>query len=125
MSNKTLLDTDVIIYYTKGSEKYADFINSLGQVNVSFITIGELYRGALNKNDLRNIISLTKHFNVLPCTPKVSALSTKLLEKYALSHGLGILDAIIAGTAIKNNLILITLNIKHFQMIKELKVKKV
>jgi predicted nucleic acid-binding protein len=51
---------------------------------------------------------------------KISQLALKLMERYLLSSHLLILDAIIAATAIRHNLTLITGNLKHFKMIKGL-----
>ena len=47
-----------------------------------------------------------------------------ILEEHHLASGILLFDAFIAATAIENNLILITGNLKHFKMIKELKVEK-
>jgi hypothetical protein len=45
------------------------------------------------------------------------------VEEYSLSHGLRAGDAIIAATAVENNMALSTGNAKHFKPIKELKLK--
>ena len=45
------------------------------------------------------------------------------VEEYTLSSGLGAADAVIAATAVENNLILASSNVKHFKSIKELQVK--
>lgn len=42
------------------------------------------------------------------------------VEEYSLSHSVRAGDAIIAATAIENNLSLITANYEHFKPIKEL-----
>jgi len=46
------------------------------------------------------------------------------VENYHLSSGLFILNAIIAATAMENNFVLMTSNLKHFQMIEGLKMEK-
>ena len=45
-----------------------------------------------------------------------------LLEKYALSHRLSVPDALIAATALSQNLALYTLNVKDFRFIPDLKL---
>ena len=44
------------------------------------------------------------------------------METFYLSHGLGIPDALVAATAIHHQLVLYTRNVRHFQMIPDLKV---
>jgi predicted nucleic acid-binding protein len=44
----------------------------------------------------------------------------RLMKLYAISHGLRIPDALIAATAMEENLTLVTANIKHFSFIKDL-----
>lgn len=48
---------------------------------------------------------------------------TEYIEEYTLSSGLRAGDAIIAATAVENNMTLISSNAKHFKPIKELKLK--
>lgn len=42
------------------------------------------------------------------------------IEEYALGSGLRSGDAIIAATAVENNLPLVSSNVKHFRIIKDL-----
>lgn len=119
-----LIDTSIIIDYLREKKRAASFLNSLDQVIISMITAGEIYQGAKDKKELKSINKLLKFFKILPIDEPVSQLSLKLLEKYVLSGGLLILDSMIAATAINNNLTLITGNLKHFEMIKGLKVEK-
>lgn len=91
---------------------------------VSVITVCELYQGVSNKIVLRKIKSTLSNFKVFPLTESISEKLLMLVEQYHLSHGLLIPDALIATTAIENNLTLLTGNFKHFQMIEGLKVEK-
>jgi len=45
------------------------------------------------------------------------------VEEYALSASMRAGDAIIAATAIENNMMLVSSNVKHFKVIKELQLK--
>lgn len=124
-SKSYLVDTNIIIHYTKGSDRHTEFLNSLDNVNVSFIALSELFYGARDKKDLKKLISLAEYFEVAACNVEISKISVEIIKNYSLSHGLTILDSIIAATAIHHKLILATENIKHFKMIKGLKVEKV
>jgi hypothetical protein len=59
--------------------------------------------------------------NLLPLTANTSHKAYELTKTYAKSHGLEIPDALIAASAISNDLSLATTNKKHFSMIKDLR----
>jgi tRNA(fMet)-specific endonuclease VapC len=46
-----LLDTNIIISYLKNEEKIVNLIKNLSQINISVITVGEMYYGAKNSNN--------------------------------------------------------------------------
>jgi len=117
-----LIDTNVIIDYLRQNAKISLWFNQLKRPQISVITAAELYQGVRNKTQLRAIRSLIDHFMVLPIDPNTSFLAISLLEKYFLSQNLLILDALIAATAIENDLFLVTDNSKHFKFIPSLKL---
>lgn len=123
MSNY-LIDTNIIIDYLRGKSKAKDFLESQNIKTISFITAGEIYQGAISKKELKLITQALSEFSIIPCDSQISTLALDLLSQYVLSHHLLILDAIIAATAIKNNLALLTGNYKHFSFISNLKVTK-
>jgi len=61
---------------------------------------------------------------VLPLTENIGHRALIYIEEYALSHHLYAGDAIIAATAVENNMPLVSGNAKHFQSIKELTFHK-
>jgi predicted nucleic acid-binding protein len=63
-----------------------------------------------------------KYYDVLEIDERVSRLSEKLIEKYALSHGLKIPDAIIGATAIVHEIEIYTYNIKDFHYLPNIKL---
>ncbi len=60
---------------------------------------------------------------VLPLTENIGHRALIYIEEYTLSSGLRAGDAIIAATAIENNMTLVSSNAKHFRVIKDLKLK--
>ena len=119
-----LLDTCIIVDYLRKNKKAALFLSSLEKPLISVITAAEVYQGCRNKKELNEVKKALRFFNIIPINEAISQLSLELLEKHTLSFGLLILDSLIAATAIKNNLTLMTANIKHFKMIKTLKLEK-
>ena len=114
-----LCDTNIIIEFYKNNQTIVNELKIIGvdQLAISVITQAELYYGALNKAEL---LKIQKHLNLLPNFPidnQVSAQFIQLMERYSLSHKLTIPDALIAATALVNNVNLYTLNLKDFRFI--------
>ena len=63
-----------------------------------------------------------QNLKVFPITEKISNYFIDLMINYSLSHNLDLPDALIASTAIINDLELYTLNLKHFKYIQNLKL---
>jgi predicted nucleic acid-binding protein len=59
----------------------------------------------------------------LPITENIGHRASIYIEEYTLSSGIRSGDAIIAATAVENNLILASSNSKHFKVVKELQLK--
>lgn len=81
------------------------------------ITVGELYFGARDKRELKALRGNLSLLLQIPIDEEISRLHVEFLEKYSLSHKLGIPDALIAATAIRHSIQLYTLNTKDFRYI--------
>lgn len=120
---KYLIDSNVIIFYLRDDTKAVSFLDNLGKFYISSIIAGEVYQGAKNKKELKTTTDFfSKYCHIIPVNIQMSDLALELLQKYVLSHGLLILDALIAATAIEENLQLVTANTKHFKFVKGLKI---
>lgn len=124
---KEFFDSTVIIDFLRGNLKAAEYINKILHHNlpvlISTVTYAELLIGAKNKNDQIKLEKTLKPFNFIPINEEICNLAINLLKNFTLSYGILILDSFIAATALLNHYTLVTANIKHFQMIKGLKVK--
>ena len=125
--NIYLLDTCICVALLKKSPSVIQRLREVGTHNckISDITLAELYFGAFKSGK-------EKHFN------DVSEIS-KLFEKYPIQHirkygetrwelekqglRIGDMDMFIAATALEEDLILVTGNVKHFERIPGLKVE--
>ncbi len=61
---------------------------------------------------------------VLPLTPAISALSVSLMEQFAWSRRPGVDDMLIAATALSRKEMLATGNVKHFDFIPGLVLRR-
>jgi predicted nucleic acid-binding protein len=82
----------------------------------------ELYFGAFNKRELTKIKSRLQSLHIVNIDKQISKTAINLIEKYAKSHGLQIPDALIAASAICNQIELFTYNVKDFKFIKDVKL---
>jgi predicted nucleic acid-binding protein len=79
---------------------------------------------AENRFGTHGLSGVDRGFIVLPFTENIGHRASIYIEEYTLSSGLRSADAIIAATAVDNNLALMSSNRKHFRTIKELNFKK-
>jgi len=121
---KVLLDTSVIIEFLRVKEKDKTLHYKLAdkyQLYVSIITHTELYSGRSvweNKDARSELESLLSEIKIIPLDKKISMEAGKLKAKYDMN----LIDAIIAATSLKTKIQLVTLNTKHFSLIKGLKI---
>jgi predicted nucleic acid-binding protein len=119
-----LLDTNIFVEISKGNVAMVSIVEHIEKQNivVSDISRAELFYGARDKMELKQLQRLINYLNIFPITPEVSTLAVKFVEAYCLSHKARILDMLIAATAIYYNVELYTLNVKDFIFIPGLKL---
>ena len=61
--------------------------------------------------------NLMQYFPVIPLNDEAAVKGGLYRRQYGKSHGVGIVDALLAASAENSNLILATRNVKHFPMI--------
>jgi len=114
---KVFIDTCIMIEYLRDNielDKNYSYVNS--------IVLMELYIGAKNKRDLREIKAKLQGFKLLDINQDIINLSIQIIETFSLSHGAKIQDSIIASTCLINNLPIYTYNIKDFKYIPNLDI---
>ncbi len=118
-----IFDTDIFIWVERGHKKAADLLEKSSVRKISIQTFMELLQGARNKVEQKNIRDFIKQCNisVLPFTENIGHRAAIYIEEYAMSTGMRAGDAIIAATAMENDLELITSNKKHYAAIVNLK----
>lgn len=117
-----LFDTDILIWVQRGNGKAAGLIEKNVERTISIQSFMELLQCAQSKNQQKYTKDFLVDFNfrILPFTENIGHRASIYVEEYSLSTGLRAGDAIIAATAVENNLSLATSNKKHFKEIKDL-----
>ena len=125
--NIYLLDTCICIALLKKSPSVIQRLREVGTHNcmISDITLAELYFGAFKSgkekhfNDVSEISKLFKNFPI-QYMRKYGEIRWELERQ---GFRIGDMDMFIAATAIEEDLILVTDNVKHFNSIPGLKVE--
>ena len=117
-----LCDTNILIDVLRGNEGTKQVLEQIGFENIciSIITKAELLYGVRDKQEKTQLTRLLTGLTVYQLTDEISNVFDGLMMDYSLSHKIGIPDALIAATAIVNNISLITSNMKDFKFIPEI-----
>lgn len=120
-----MFDTDIFIWVQRGNNNAAKIMEKSEDKFLSIQTYMELLQCAKNKTQHKYVKDFLSSFGfiVLPFTENIGHRASIYIEEYTSSSGLRSGDAIIAATAVENNLTLISSNLKHFRVIKELRYK--
>ena len=121
-----LIDTDVLIWLTRGHEGAAVRLKRLGIWRISAVTYMELAQGCRDKSELDRIKKALREggTQIAPLNEAVCQRAMRLIDEYALSDGLRLGDALIAATALEYGIPLLTANVKHYDPIRGLKVER-
>jgi len=119
-----LIDTNIVIGCFRGNEAILSELlkNDLSSIGISSVTICEMYSG-MRKTEKRKTIELLRKFNKFFISENISKKTESLCLEY-FQKGLALPDALIAATALENNLQLFTLNKKDFDFIEGIKFYK-
>ena len=120
-----LYDTDAFIWFKRGVVAVAEIMANDKSRGISLQTYLELMQGARNRSQLVFAKRFVEDFDfaIVPIERAVGNLAARLVEQFALSHGMRAGDALVAATALENNMALCTANVKHFRQIPGLQVR--
>ena len=121
-----VIDTDVLIWYMRGNEKAYQLIENSKNFFISAITYMELVQGLRNKQELTKFRKALNGWNaqILYVSEEVSAKAMFYVEQHFLSHSMQLADALIGAKAIAHGLPILTGNDKHYNVIKDIQIKK-
>lgn len=120
-----LIDTDVLIDYSRGIEKTKGILKNLESdriLAISVVTQLELMVGCENKADFKSLQKFLSNFEIIQLSKSASEKAVDLFTKYRLSHGVLIPDMLIASTALTLEIPLLSKNRKDFHFIHKLKL---
>ena len=120
-----LYDTDILIWVQRANEKAAKLVEKDRDKFLSVQSYMELLQGAKNKTHHKYVKNFINdfEFSILPFSENIGHRALVYIEEYSLSSNMRAGDAIIAATAVENNMELVSSNVKHFKVVKDLQLK--
>jgi len=122
-----VIDTSIFIDHLRARDKKKSklfLIPDSEPIFLTSVTMYELLMGATDENKLKDIRMLTEEIPVLPFDESVSRKAAEIYHELRLENKMiEFRDIFIAATCLVFELPLITLNKKHFERIKGLKLK--
>lgn len=123
MIDSVLVDSDLLIdlaHEDRVVEKYLHIIEKTFRLSISAITRMEILVGCRNKVEQKEALQFLAKFPVFEVHPGISQKAVELILQYNLSHNLLVPDALIAATAIEEEIPLASKNQRDFKFIKGL-----
>ena len=116
--NELLLDTNVLIDYLRNIPEAVKYLEDVkDSITISAMTVAELHAGARDNDEKLVLREFTSAFTVIPANAVICEMGGDFRSQYGPSHGVDLIDGILAATAIINKVPIVTLNKKHFPMI--------
>lgn len=119
-----LCDTNIFIGYFHGDEtiiKELDYL-TFDRLAISVVSVAEIYYG-MRKKEATVTRELVRRFTILHLDKEISKLFIQLVLGYK-DMRVGVPDALIAATAVANQVELFTLNKKDFDFMDGIKLYK-
>jgi len=126
---KYLLDTNICIHFFRGNYNLIEKIEEVGIENcaISEITLAELVFGAENSNFPENNFNIIETFSeqvaILPILDAVQEYGKEKVRLRKQGKMISDFDLLIGTTAIVNNLIMVTENVKEFNRIEKIRLE--
>ena len=111
-----LLDTDVLIDIQRGFAAAAEWFAIDPDVGIPGFVVMELVQDARNSDEVRKALALVDGLQVVWQSEAECQTALEEFSTLHLSHGLGLLDALIAATAVGHGGVLNTFNERHYRM---------
>lgn len=125
MIRKLLIDTDVLVDYLRGLDQSSVFLEKevvKSICMISSITLAELYAEVREGKERQVLEGFLRAFEVIALNGDIARTGGLYRRDYGKSHGVRLADAIIAATAEHSDARLVTLNKKHYPMLKDVLV---
>lgn len=120
-----VVDTDVLIDVLRGDNQARAWLSTIEpqRLGIPVLVLMEILLGARDRQEQRAMSEDLARHMILHLESGDSQKAQQWFEQFRLSHGIGILDCLIAAIAIRVGKPFYTFNLKHFLVIPGLDVR--
>ena len=119
-----LVDTGVfILCFRRNHQAVTFFRETTAEIYYSRVTRKELLHPPISAREKKETLAFLQKYRVINPDPPIAEGFSALLEKYAYLKD-HLADALIAATAWKKGMEIVTTNPRHFELIEEIRVKR-
>lgn len=118
-----LIDTDIFIDMLRGRPEAINWLSGLAGDDIilpGYVAM-EAIQGCRDKHELQRTQREISNYQIVWSSPADCAGALNTFAGYHLSHALGLIDSLIAHTAISLDTPLHTMNVKHYSCVPGLK----
>ena len=123
---RVLIDTSILVDFFRKKDKTRSAFWSIidkFDCNISTITLFEIYNGATDEDKMRELELVLDWLGVTDFDSSCAKLSSKIyLDLRRKNRVIEFRDIFIAATAISKDIPLATLNFKHFENVRDIKL---
>ncbi len=114
-----IVDSDVVVDVIRRYPPAVEWLEQLGTADISLpgFVVMELIEGCKSRIEQHQVERILEPFEVVRPSESTCERALKVFAEKYLTHGLGILDAVIGQTATDLSVPLITFNRKHYSAI--------
>ena len=126
-NRKVVVDTSVFIEFLRAKDKTQTTLYQIPDstnICISSVTLYELLMGATDESKAKDVSALTNDLIILSFSESIAKEASLIYHKLRKQNKMiEFRDIFIAATCIINGMPIVTLNKKHFERIKDLKIK--
>lgn len=118
-----LFDTSVLVSHLRGDRRATDLLVSVPTMErVASVLARVEIEGGMRSGERVSVAGLLDGMRLVAVTDAIARRAGEHLRRYRRSHsGIDLVDYVIAATAEAYDVPLLTLNVRHFPMFKDLK----
>ncbi len=116
-----LHDTDVMVDILRGYEPAKEWLKSAQEIGVPGIVVMELIQGCQNAREQKQLEKALAEYQLYWADGDDCNRALTSFSSHHLSDNIGLLDALIAETAIGADAELATFNVKHYRVLRGLR----
>lgn len=121
MTERLLLDTDVLIDYLRGREVAVEWLKArTEELLLSAITVSELAVGVRDEEEEEALDAFLDLFEIVPVDRSIAFNAGRIRRSHGPAAGMSLADAIIAASAMSREAVLLTFNQRHYPMVERI-----